>query len=229
VEEHPHRGFETVTIVYQGELEHRDSAGHHGRLGPGDVQWMTAAAGVVHEEMHERGFARRGGVFEVVQLWVNLPAAHKLDPPGYQEIPAARIPAVELPGGASVRVLAGECAGVMGAARTFTPLNVWDLRVAAGGRAALEIPGGHNALVALLRGRVSLGGETLSGPQLALLGGDGGGIELEADADAGALVLTGRPLNEPVVSHGPFVMTTEAEIRRAFEDYHSGRMGRLSR
>ena len=229
VEEHPHRGFETVTIVYRGELEHRDSAGHQGRLGPGDVQWMTAAAGIVHEEMHGREFARRGGTFEVVQLWVNLPAARKMDPPRYQEIPGPRIPEVTLPGGATARVVAGECASVKGPARTFTALNVWDLRVPAGRRADLEIPDGHNAMVALIRGRLTLDGrETLAGPQLALLGHDGGRVALEAREDASLLVLTGQPLEEPIASYGPFVMNTEAEIRQAFEDYRSGKMGRLA-
>jgi redox-sensitive bicupin YhaK (pirin superfamily) len=228
VEEHPHRGFETVTIVYQGELEHRDSAGHSGRLGPGDVQWMTAASGVVHEEMHERGFARRGGAFEVVQLWVNLPAAHKLAPPRYQELSAARIPVVTLPGGAYVRVIAGDCGGVEGLAHTVTPLNVWDVRVAVGRRADLEIPAGHNGMVALLRGEVVLDGqERLTGPQLVLLGRDGDRVMLEAESDAGLLLLTGEPLEEPIASYGPFVMNTEAEIRQAFEDYRNGRMGHL--
>jgi redox-sensitive bicupin YhaK (pirin superfamily) len=228
VEEHPHRGFETVTIVYQGELEHRDSAGHHGRLGPGDVQWMTAASGIVHEEMHEREFARRGGVFEVVQLWVNLPAAQKLSPPRYQEITDSRIPVVTLPGGAYARVIAGECGGIAGAARTVTPLNVWDVRVAAGRRADLKIPAGHNAMVALLRGEVTLDGqERLTGPQIVQLGRDGDRVVIEAQSDAGLLLLTGEPLDEPIVSAGPFVMNTEAEIRQAFDDYRSGRMGRL--
>jgi quercetin 2,3-dioxygenase len=229
VEEHPHRGFETVTIVYHGELEHRDSAGHRGRLGPGDVQWMTAAAGIVHEEMHERGFARRGGMFEVAQLWVNLPAAQKLSPPRYQELPAARIPEVALPGGARVRVVAGTCAGVTGPARTVTPLGVWDVRVPAGGRADLEIPAGHNAVLALLRGEVVVDGrERMAGPQLARLGRDGDRVALEARTDAGLLLLTGEPLDEPIASYGPFVMNTQAEIRQALEDYRSGRMGHLA-
>jgi len=229
VEEHPHRGFETVTIVYQGELEHRDSAGHHGRLGPGDVQWMTAASGIVHEELHERGFARRGGVFEVVQLWVNLPAAQKMSPPRYQELSAARNPVVTLPGGAYVRVIAGDCGGIEGVARTATPLNVWDVRVAAGRRADLEIPAGHNAMVALLRGEVVLDGqERLTGPQIVLLGRDGDRVRLEAQSDAGLVLLSGEPLDEPIASHGPFVMNTEAEIRQAYDDYRSGRMGHLA-
>jgi quercetin 2,3-dioxygenase len=165
----------------------------------------------------------------VAQLWVNLPAAHKLDPPRYQEIPGARIPTVTLPDGATVRVIAGECRGVKGAAQTFTPLDVWDLRIPAGRRAELELPPGHNTLLAVLRGDVTLeGGEMLSGPQLARLARDGDSVALEARTDAGLLVLAGRPLDEPIVSYGPFVMNTEAEIRQAIEDYRSGRMGHLA-
>jgi quercetin 2,3-dioxygenase len=228
VEEHPHRGFETVTIVYQGELEHRDSAGHHGRLGPGDVQWMTAAAGIVHEELHEREFARHGGVFEVVQLWVNLPAARKLSPPRYQELSASRIPVVTLSGGAYVRVVAGDCEGIAGVAHTATPLNVLDVRIAAGRRADLGIPTGHNAMVALLRGEATLDGqERLVGPQIVHLGRDGDRVTLEARSDVGLLLLTGEPLDEPIASYGPFVMNTQAEIRQALEDYRSGKMGHL--
>ena len=144
VGEHPHRGFETVTIVYAGEVEHRDSSGGGGRIGPGDVQWMTAASGVVHEERHERGFARRGGAFEVVQLWVNLPAAHKMGPPGYQHLPGASIPSVALPGDAEARVIAGELLGLKGVAHTFTPMNVWDVRLPAGRhRARSPVPAAH--------------------------------------------------------------------------------------
>ncbi len=189
---------------------------------------MTAASGVVHEEMHERGFARQGGVFEVVQLWVNLPAARKMSAPRYQELADARIPVVTLSGGAYVRVIAGDCGGIEGAAHTVTPLNVWDVRVAAGRRADLEIPAGHNAMVALLRGEVTLDGqERLTGPQVVLLGRDGDRVTLEAKSDAGLLLLTGEPLEEPIASYGPFVMNTQAEIRQALEDYRSGKMGRL--
>jgi quercetin 2,3-dioxygenase len=229
VEEHPHRGFETVTIVYQGELEHRDSAGNHGWLGPGDVQWMTAAAGIVHEELHEREFARRGGIFEVAQLWVNLPAEQKRSPPRYQELRDARIPVVTLPGGAQVRVIAGDCGGLAGAAHTVTPLNVWDVRAGAGQRAELEVPEGHNAMVALLRGEATLDGqERLTGPQIVRLGRDGDRVVLEAKSDAGLLLLTGEPLDEPIASYGPFVMNTQAEIRQALDDYRSGKMGHLA-
>jgi quercetin 2,3-dioxygenase len=230
VDEHPHRGFETVTILYQGEVEHRDSAGNGGKLGPGDVQWMTAASGVVHEEKHSREFARRGGTFEVVQLWVNLPAEHKMSKPAYQELSSARIPIVSLDGGAgTLRVIAGEFEGTKGAARTFTPVNVWDLRLAAGQRMRAALPEGHNALVAVLQGEGILNGsDSIGGARLALLGREGGSIEIAATRDMTALLLTGRPIEEPLVSYGPFVMNTPDQIRQAIRDYQSGAMGSLS-
>jgi redox-sensitive bicupin YhaK (pirin superfamily) len=228
VGEHPHRGFETVTIVYQGELEHRDSAGHHGTIGPGDVQWMTAASGVVHEEWHEQAFTRRGGVLEMVQLWVNLPAREKMSPPRYQEILDKHIPAVSLDGGGAVRVIAGEFRGAKGPARTFTPVNVWDVRLKAGGRAELAVPDGHTTLVLVLHGRVVMNGSGAGEADLAVLDRPGDGVAIEAAEDATLLALSGEPIDEPVVSHGPFVMNTEEEIRQAIRDYQSGRMGHLT-
>ncbi|MFO0930545.1 MAG: pirin family protein [Gemmataceae bacterium] len=227
VGEHPHRGFETVTIVYQGELEHRDSAGHHGKIGPGDVQWMTAASGVVHEEWHEQAFTRRGGVLEMVQLWVNLPAKEKMSPPRYQEILGKNIPAVGLDGAGTVRVIAGEFRGTKGPARTFTPVNVWDVRLKAGGRAELAVPDGHTALFVVLHGRPVLNGAPAGEADLAVFDRAGEQIAVEAVEDATILALSGEPIDEPVVSHGPFVMNTEEEIRQAITDYRQGRMGHL--
>jgi redox-sensitive bicupin YhaK (pirin superfamily) len=244
VGEHPHRGFETVTIVYQGELEHRDSAGNSGKLAPGDVQWMTAASGIVHEEKYERNFAARGGTIQGVQLWVNLPKRSKMSPPRYQEITASRIPNVELPHGAgSVRVIAGEFQGVRGPAQTFTPLNVWDVRLsgtgpglspealsgAASGRARFELPEGHIAAVVVLDGEASVAGSpSLGDAEMALLSLDGTEVSIEATKETKLLFLTGVPLGEPVVSSGPFVMNTGPEIYQAIKDYQSGRMGHLS-
>lgn len=223
---HPHRGFETVTVVYQGELEHRDSAGNHGRIGPGDVQWMTAASGVVHEEWHEQAFARRGGVLEMVQLWVNLPAKDKMSPPRYQEILSRQIPTVPLDGGGSARVIAGDFRGTRGPAKTFTPISVLDLRLTANGRADLPPPDGHTTLVVVLRGRVLLNGTGEAGrADLAVFDRAGDGVTVEAREDAVVLVLSGEPIDEPVVSYGPFVMNTQEEIRQAISDYQSGRMG----
>ena len=230
VEEHPHRGFETVTIAYQGSVDHRDSSGNAGSIGPGDVQWMTAASGVVHEEKHGKAFTEAGGTFEVVQLWVNLPAAHKMSPPRYQAIVNADIPVVPLGDGASARVIAGTLRGVRGPAHTVTPVGLFDLRLSGGGKCRVEIPEGHNAAVALLSGDVLLNGSSaLKGDaKIAILSREGSAVEIEALADSKLLILSGEPINEPVVSHGPFVMNTQEEIRQAFADYRSGRMGHLS-
>jgi redox-sensitive bicupin YhaK (pirin superfamily) len=229
VGEHPHRGFETVTIVYAGEVEHRDSSGGGGRIGPGDVQWMTAAAGLVHEEFHGRAYAQRGGPFEMVQLWVNLPAKHKLAPPGYQEILDAQIPVADLPGGAgSARVIAGELAGAKGPARTFTPMHVWDLRFSSDAPAQLELPDGWTTALVGLHGSLRANGAEAIGPaEVGLFDRSGTRIEIQAAAGATALLLSGEPIDEPIVGHGPFVMNRVEEIRDAIEDYRSGRMGRL--
>jgi redox-sensitive bicupin YhaK (pirin superfamily) len=229
VGEHPHRGFETVTIVYQGELEHRDSAGNHGKIGPGDVQWMTAASGVVHEEWHEQAFARRGGVFEVVQLWVNLPAKDKMSPPRYQEILSRQIPLVDLDGGGTARVIAGEFRGTKGPARTFTPITVLDLRLKANGRVEINFPDGYTTLALVLQGKAVIdGAETAGEAELAIFDRAGAGFAVEAKQEATLLILGGEPINEPVVGYGPFVMNTQEEIRQAIRDYQSGRMGHIA-
>lgn len=226
VGEHPHRGFETVTIVYQGELEHRDSAGNHGKIGPGDVQWMTAASGIVHEEWHEQEFTKRGGVLEMVQLWVNLPARDKASPPGYQEILSRAIPVVDLDGLGAARVIAGGFRGVTGPARTFTPVSVLDLRLKADGRLMLDLPDGQTALLCVLNGQLTVNGSaTAHAAEVVVLGRDGDQVVLETQRDAHVLALAGEPIHEPVVSHGPFVMNTREEIRQALQDYRAGRMG----
>lgn len=229
VEEHPHRGFETVTIVYSGEVEHRDSSGGGGLIGPGDVQWMTAASGLVHEEMHGREFTKRGGTLEMVQLWVNLPAKDKKGPPHYQSITDAQIPHVPLSRDAgAVRVIAGEYAGVKGPARTFTPVNVWDVQLKAGHQAELSVPDGHNTLLFVLTGTIALpGGEALGDAGLIVFDRPGDAIAVAATSDARLLILDGEPINEPVVAHGPFVMNSQDEIRQAILDYQNGLMGRV--
>lgn len=229
VGEHPHRGFETVTIVYQGELEHRDSAGNSGRIGPGDVQWMTAASGVVHEEWHEQNFTKRGGLFEVAQLWVNLPKKDKMSPPRYQEILNAQIPTVDLEGAGTVRVIAGEFQNTKGPARTFTPLSLWDVRLKAGKRVEFKIPDGHTALALVLKGDARFNdAQNGAATDVAVFERKGEGIAIEAKADSTILVLSGEPINEPLASYGPFVMNTESEIRQAIVDYQAGRMGHLA-
>jgi len=230
VGEHPHRGFETVTIAYQGEIEHRDSAGHAGRIGPGDVQWMTAASGIVHEEMHGKEFTKKGGTLEMVQLWVNLPAKLKMAPPGYQDVLESRTPVVELADGAgSVRVIAGGFENERGPARTFTPIELWDLRIRAGKTANLRVPGGQSTGLLFLHGggRVN-GSQSVDEGGLAVLDRDGETLSIQAAADSTILLLSGAPIGEPVVGYGPFVMNTQKEIRQAFEDYQSGKLGHLS-
>jgi len=224
---HPHRGFETVTIVYQGEVAHRDSTGAGGTIGPGDVQWMTAASGILHEEFHSEAFTARGGPLEMVQLWVNLPAKDKQAAPGYQTLLAGDIPSVQLPGGAGqVRLIAGALQGASGPARTFTPLQVWDLRLSAGAQARLPVTTGHTLALVVLHGAVRVGDESASAGQLMQLGREGDEVLIEAvDGPATLLWLSGEPINEPVVGYGPFVMNTRAEIEQAVDDLRSGRFG----
>jgi redox-sensitive bicupin YhaK (pirin superfamily) len=229
VGEHPHRGFETVTIAYQGKVEHRDSGGNAGTIGPGDVQWMTAASGVVHEEKHERNFSRAGGTFEMIQLWVNLPRALKMSPPRYQTLLSGQIPQVDFPKGGYARVIAGELNGVKGAASTFTPVNLFDVRVKAGEVAELSVPAGFNTAVFLLRGSVVLNSsQALEGEaKIALLDAKGELLKIEAKQDSLLLALGGQPIDEPVASYGPFVMNTREEVAQAVEDYRAGKMGHL--
>lgn len=231
VGEHPHRGFETVTIVYSGEVEHRDSTGAGGVIGPGDVQWMTAAGGIMHEEFHSEAYARAGGPFQMVQLWVNLPAKDKMGQPGYQTLLARDIPNLALPEGAgTLRVIAGEFGGDRGPAITHTPMNVWDLRLKADASATLDLPEGHTSLVVGLGGTVLVNGsEVLREAQWAQLSRSGSRVTLQANGDAMLLVLTGQPLNEPIAGHGPFVMNTHEEIVQAFDDLRRGRFARVAR
>ena len=233
VGQHPHRGFETVTIVYAGEVEHRDSTGQGGVIGPGDVQWMTAGAGILHEEYHAEHYARSGGPFEMVQLWVNLPAKDKMASPGYQAILAADIPVVALrdeagqPAG-QLRVIAGAFGTARGPARSFTPMNVWDLRVNAGSTVSLPQPEGWTAQVVVLAGTVTVNGDSaLHAAQMATLSREGTALRIEAQEDARLLLLAGEPIDEPVVGYGPFVMNSRDEIARAIEDFNSGRFGRM--
>ena len=229
VGQHPHRGFETVTIVYDGEVEHRDSTGNGGIIGKGDVQWMTAAGGILHEEFHSPAYAERGGPFEMVQLWVNLPKQHKLAPAGYQGILDAQIPAVALPDDAGMlRVIAGDYDGNAGPARTFSPINVWDVRLGAGKTVSLPQPEGWTTLVVVLAGTVQLNGETVLRPaQMATLSTEGSNIVIEANGDAKLLLLAGEPIDEPVVGYGPFVMNSQQEIVQAIADFNGGRFGQM--
>ena len=225
VGQHPHRGFETVTIVYDGEVEHKDSTGNGGVIGPGDVQWMTAAGGILHEEYHSPAFAKTGGPFKMVQLWVNLPAKDKMAPGGYQGITNADIPVVNLPDGAGVaRVIAGDFDGTKGPAKTFTPINVWDMRLTRDADISLPLPEGHTAMLVVLAGHVTVEGEHEVGEaEMLMLGREGDSAQVRADGDATLLVLTGAPIDEPIVGYGPFVMNSQAEIEQAIDDFNSGK------
>lgn len=226
---HPHRGFETVTIVYDGEVSHKDSTGGGGTIGPGDVQWMTAAGGIIHEEFHSAGFTKSGGPFRMVQLWVNLPAKDKMTPPRYQAIVDADIPSLDLADGkARARVIAGALDGVHGPASTFTPINMWDVRLSAGAELTLPVPDGHNTLVTVLSGHVTIDGQSVGEAEVARLSTDGEGVSIKADGDSMLLVLTGEPIDEAVFGYGPFVMNSEAEIRQAIEDFNSGRFAQAT-
>jgi len=227
VGQHPHRGFETVTIVYDGEVSHRDSSGGGGTIGTGDVQWMTAAGGIIHEEFHSAGFSKAGGPFRMVQLWVNLPAKDKMGPPKYQAITDAQIPVATFAGGRA-RVIAGTFGGIHGPATTFTPINVWDLRLEAGAEVKLDLPQGHTSMIVVLSGRVLVDGRDVREAEIVRFSTAGAGATVRADSDAMLLVLTGEPIDEPVVGYGPFVMTSEDEIRQAITDFNSGRFGQMA-
>lgn len=226
VGKHPHRGFETVTIVYEGEVEHRDSTGNGGVVGPGDVQWMTAGGGIIHEEYHSDAFAKAGGPFRMIQLWVNLPAKNKMTPGSYQAISKNDIPSVTLPKGAGkARVIAGTYRDATGPAETFTAINMWDVTLKAGADLALDVPEGHTAMVVVLTGGVVVQDRHSAGEAaMVLLDREGSTITMRTEARAKLLVLTGEPIDEPIVGDGPFVMNSDAEIRQAYQDFHDGRL-----
>lgn len=229
VGEHPHRGFETVTIVYAGEVEHRDSTGKGGVIGPGDVQWMTAGAGILHQEFHSAAFANRGGELKMIQLWVNLPAKDKMTAPGYQSIEAAAIPVVDLPDDSgSLRAIAGGYADATGPARTFSALNVWDMQLKQNKETTFTQPDGWSTALVVLEGSVTVNGEsTVQEAQLVVFSHQGERVHLHANSDAKVLVLAGEPINEPIVGYGPFVMNSQTEIAEAVRDFNSGRFGQI--
>lgn len=228
VGEHPHRGFETVTLAYQGEVAHRDSSGGGGVIGTGDVQWMTAASGVMHEEFHSPEFTRTGGVFEMIQLWVNLPAKDKMTAPRYQALAKESIPVVALPDNAGhVRVIAGEFSGKTGPAKTFSPVSLWDIRLRAGATASFTLPEGHTTALFVRKGNVTTPGGVAGETEMFLFTREGRTFTVTAETDSDLFLMAGAPLHEPVVGYGPFVMNTQAEIRQAIADVQSGRFGKL--
>jgi len=226
---HPHRGFETVTIVYEGEVAHKDSTGQGGIIGPGDVQWMTAGSGILHEEFHSEGFAKNGGTLNMVQLWVNLPAKLKMTKPGYQAILDKQIPVIHLKNGAGqARIIAGEFDGQQGPAHTFTPMNVIDLKLKQGST-SIPVPEGWNASLVVLKGRVEAGEDVVAkDAQMLMFSNQGQDIEVNVLEDSTALLLSGEPIDEPIVGYGPFVMNTKEEIAQAMQDFNSGSFGRIA-
>ena len=229
VGQHPHRGFETVTIVYRGEVSHRDSTGQGGTIGPGDVQWMTAGAGILHEEFHSDAFTRAGGMLQMIQLWVNLPARHKMTTPRYQAILNSEIPAAPLANGAgTVRVIAGQYENAKGPAQTFTPMNVWDLRLTASGSTTVSAPAGWNTALIVLNGQIKVNSErVVQDGAMVVLSAQGSDCFIETLSDASVLLLSGEPIDEPVVGYGPFVMNTRSEIEQAIHDFNSGKFGEM--
>ena len=225
---HPHRGFETVTIVYEGGLAHKDSAGNIGTIGPGDVQWMTAGAGILHEEMHSAQFTQQGGMLSMAQLWVNLPAKQKMTPPSYQAIEAKTIPTIHLEDDqGSARLIAGNYAGLAGPAKTHTAMQVWDLQIKKGAVITLPTPHDWSAALAILQGQVETDKGFAGDASLIVFSRAGTGIELRAMQDTHALFLSGEPIPEPIVGYGPFVMNTKTEIAQAIDDFNGGQFGRL--
>lgn len=225
---HPHRGFETVTIAYKGKVEHHDSAGGGGIIGEGDVQWMTAASGVLHKEFHETEWAREGGIFQMVQLWVNLPAKDKMSPPQYQAIKNDEMPKVDLDNNGFVEVIAGNYQDQKGAATTFSPINMLNAKLKKGGSASFNFPSNYNTVALVIEGKITVNDEkTANTDHLVLFANEGEDFNITAEEDAVVLILSGQPLNEPIYSHGPFVMNTREEIMQAFDDYNKGKFGYL--
>ncbi len=228
VDVHPHKGFETVTIAYQGAVEHHDSAGNHGIIYPGEVQWMTAGSGILHKEYHEREFSSKGGKFEMIQLWVNLPARFKSEAPHYQAITNEIINEVAIPENLGVvRVIAGNYNGINGPANTYTSINLWDVRLKKGADLQASIEESHTTAILILHGQVAVNGTTVPEHHMALFGQEGTEIKIHASKDAVLLVMSGEPIDEPIASYGPFVMNTQAELMEAMEEFRAGKFGTL--
>ncbi|AZA92530.1 MULTISPECIES: pirin family protein [Chryseobacterium] len=225
---HPHRGFETVTIAYSGKVEHHDSAGGGGIIGEGDVQWMTAAKGVLHKEYHETEWAKEGGIFQMVQLWVNLPAKDKMSTPKYQAIENSKMERVDLAENGFIEVIAGEYNGNKGPAFTFTPIHMMNAKLKAGGKAEFNFPAHFNTAALVIEGSITINGEEqVKADHFALFKNEGENFTIEAQEDSIVLIISGEPINEPIFPHGPFVMNTREEIMQAFEDFNTGKFGYL--
>ena len=228
VDVHPHKGFETVTIAYKGSVAHHDSTGNSGIINPGDVQWMTAGSGILHKEYHEKEFSNKGGPFEMVQLWVNLPKKDKSTPPHYQAITANKMGKVQLADeGGVVNVIAGNLSGVTGPAFTYSPVNLFDIKLNIDGVFNAAIPASHNTAVLIINGNVQVNDTPVAEHSFVLFGNEGQDIVIKANEGAVVLLLSGEPINEPIASYGPFVMNTQLEIYEAIEDFQAGKFGVL--
>lgn len=225
---HPHRGFETVTIAYQGKIAHHDSAGNSGIIGEGDVQWMTAASGLLHKEYHEKEFSKKGGVFQMVQLWVNLPAKYKMEKPKYQEVTNNMLGRYNLPGkNGIVEIIAGELNGVKGAASTFTPIHAYNARLKKGAKLDLSFPSNYNTGLLVIEGSITVNGSNAPADHFILLNNDGENFGIVASEDSVILVLSGEPIDEPIAAYGPFLMNTWEEVEQAIQDVNTGKFGVL--
>ena len=227
VGEHPHRGIETVTFAYQGEVEHRDSSGGGGIIKPGDVQWMTAGKGIVHDEFHSEDFSKKGGVFEMVQLWINLPKKHKMTEPKYQEIDRKSIPTISLGDNLKLRVIAGNFEETKGPSSTFTKVNLYDIISKENKSISLKFENGSNTIILVMSGELKVENKNFKDKDILIFEREGSQIDLKVSDNFKGLILNGEPINEPIVAHGPFVMNTKEEIFQAFSDYQNGKMGRL--
>ena len=226
---HPHRGFETVTISYRGEIEHADSVGNVGIVGPGDVQWMTAGSGIVHKEMHSSTFSRNGGTMEMVQLWVNLPAKYKMIAPRYQPILSRDIPIIKLTNDcATVRVIAGKFKEIVGPASTFSPIDLWDIDLKSGGSMEFSVRNSDTTMLFVRKGRIVVGDVVVNAQEVALFAHEESIVRLDAQEDVSALFMSGEPIHESIAARGPFVMNFEEEIRQAMIDYQNGEMGQMA-
>ncbi len=229
VDVHPHKGFETVTIAYKGSVEHYDSSGNSGIINPGDVQWMTAGAGILHKEFHEREFSKKGGPFEMIQLWVNLPKKDKLTSPKYQALVASEMNKVVLPGnGGIVNIIAGSLNGIKGSASTFTEINMFDIHLKKDGEMTTDIPALHNAAILVVEGSIEVNGQKAGLHDFVLFKNDGETVELKANEKSILLLLSGVPIDEPIAQYGPFVMNTQQELQETFREYEAGKFGTLN-
>lgn len=224
---HPHRGFETVTIAYHGSIAHHDSTGNSGVINAGDIQWMTAASGILHKEFHEEKFSKQGGQFQMIQLWVNLPAKYKMSNPKYQAITNNQLEKYPLDNGGAVEVIAGEFKGVKGAASTFTPIEMYNIKIKKGSSVSFDLPDNFNTGILVVEGAATVNGEKAATDNFILFKNEGKNILIEADEDSVLFVISGEPINEPIAAYGPFLMNTHKQLEEALDDFNKGKFGYL--